>query len=137
MLSSGRSSDDKEGKEDDEELPERHEPARQEGRGGPTRVRPETQTPAVRKEDVRHSRSQIDADYFWTLCLDKERLRVNVPCSKKKEKKEKKPEINFLFKLQNFHYFCVMEASSFRMVKKFKKELMLLGKFHQTPLNHY
>ena len=51
--------DGKEGKEDDEELPERHEPPWQEGRGGPTCVRPQTQTPPGRQEEVWHQRSKI------------------------------------------------------------------------------
>lgn len=56
--------DGKEGKEDDEELPERHEPPWQEGRGGQTRVRPQTQTPPGRQEEVWHQRSKIKLILF-------------------------------------------------------------------------
>lgn len=62
--------DGKEGKEDDEELPERHEPPWQEGRGGQTRVRPQTQTPPGRQEEVWHQRSKIKLIlfyFFWTV----------------------------------------------------------------------
>lgn len=58
--------DGEEGEEDDEELPERHEPPGQERRVRQTRVRPQTQTPAVREEEVRHQRSQIKSGFFWT-----------------------------------------------------------------------
>lgn len=53
-------SDGEEGQEDDEELPEGHEPPGQEGRIRPARVRPQTQTPPGREEEVRHHRQQIN-----------------------------------------------------------------------------
>lgn len=63
------SSDGKEGKDNDEELPERHEPPRQEGRGRQTRVWPQTQTPAGRQEEVGHRRPQIKLLFLdcWDL----------------------------------------------------------------------
>lgn len=52
-------SDGEEDKENDEVITEGHEPSGQEGRVGPTRVRPQTQTSAVGEEEVGHQRSQI------------------------------------------------------------------------------
>ena len=70
-LLSFRPSDGEEGEEDDEELPERHEPRRQEGRSGQTRVRPQTQTSSGREEEVRNQRPQIkpcsSSSFFFLL----------------------------------------------------------------------
>lgn len=52
-------SDGEEDKENDEVITEGHEPSGQEGRVGPTRVRPQTQTSVVGEEEVGHQRSQI------------------------------------------------------------------------------
>lgn len=53
-------SDGEEGQEDDEELAEGHEPPGQERRIRPARVRPQTQTPPGREEEVGHHRPQIN-----------------------------------------------------------------------------
>ncbi len=63
------SSDGKESKEDDEEVSERNEPPRQEGRVRQTRVWPQTQTPPGRKEEIRLHWSQINLLFLdcWYL----------------------------------------------------------------------